>query len=219
VPAIVTFDGAASLITEIDVGGDNVLDVTEIYSEWKEWVALSDNAKFRSAFSSVGGDPVSPTQSLGTTFFLTNGWRIRPAESNHSLELVGNLFVEGGLGDPFVSTSGAFNVRTRITVSNLIDQVGSTDPAVIANAVRAELAPELAFLDAAVSSRAAAIVADLTRKMLTNRYEVEFGAQRLVLYDDDGLTPIVTQPLETDGGEPVVTSEGVQTKRKVPGFP
>jgi hypothetical protein len=120
-PDVVTFDGPNRIITEIDAGGDNVLDVIEIYSEWKDWVRTSDNAKFEQAFSVVGGDPISATQNLGSTFFLENGWRIRPAERNHKLTLVGNLFTREEGESPTVAVLGAFTVSVELRVSNLVD--------------------------------------------------------------------------------------------------
>lgn len=124
-PAIVTFNGAAKLITEIAAGSLNVLSVVEIYSEWKEWVQLSDNAKFLQAFSVLGGDPISATEAIGTTFFLENGWRIRPAELNHKLTLVGNLFTREAGESPVVSTIGAFTVPVEFRVSSLVQQVST----------------------------------------------------------------------------------------------
>lgn len=145
-PAIVTFDGASRIITEISTGGDNSLDAREIYSEWKEWVTLSDNAKFLPAFSVIGGEPTGPGQNAGSFFFLTNGWRLRPAELNHALTISGNLLVEGGVGSPIVNTLGAFNVPTFIERSNLVTTVAtggsSLTAAEIADAVWDELVDE-----------------------------------------------------------------------------
>lgn len=120
-PAVVTFDGPNKIIQEISASGDNSLNVVEIYSEWKDWVRTSDNSKFLPAFSVVGGDPINSTQNLGSTFFLENGWRIRPAEENHRFELVGNLYTREEGGDPVVDTVGTFRVTVVLTVSNLTD--------------------------------------------------------------------------------------------------
>lgn len=49
-----------------------------------------------------------------------------------------------------------------------------------------------------------------------NRLEVNFATQKLELYDAAGLVVIQSWPLETNGGENVTTSTGVQTKRKNP---
>jgi len=124
---IVTFDPIALLIVEINVGSpaQNVLSVLEIYSEWKDWLRTNPSRLGHpQAFSVVGGDPTIGTQSLGSTFFLENGWRLRPAEYSHKLALSGNIFPRGG-GSIFVPTVGAFNVHTETLVSNIIDKVQS----------------------------------------------------------------------------------------------
>lgn len=120
-PDVVTFDGPNKRIIEIDASGDNELDFVEIYSEWKTWVATGDNSKYLQAISQIGGDPISPTQNLGTTFFLENGWRIRPAESSHKFVIVGNVFTREPGESVFVDTLGAFTVNTETRVSNLVD--------------------------------------------------------------------------------------------------
>jgi hypothetical protein len=69
----------------------------------------------------VGGDPISAVQSLGSTFFLINGWRIRPAERSHKLTLVGNCFTNPEGFSVTVPTVGAFTVNIESKVSNLTD--------------------------------------------------------------------------------------------------
>jgi hypothetical protein len=128
-PDVVQFDPATLRIIEIDASGDNALTFQEIYSEWKAWV-LADASRlaYPSAFRYVGSDPISETQSLGTTFFLTNGWRIRPAESSHTLTLLGNGYTDPAGDSPVVNTLGAFNVRVIFSVSNLVDSVFVNSP-------------------------------------------------------------------------------------------
>ena len=75
------------------------------------------SAGFLDAFSTTGGDPVSATQNLSGYFFLTNGWRVRPAEKNSSYLVEGNLFTCGGACHPFVNTVGAFNTFVAINTS------------------------------------------------------------------------------------------------------
>lgn len=57
---------------------------------------------------------------------------------------------------------------------------------------------------------------DLIRKISDNRLEVDVTGQRLVLYDDDGVTEIRAWALGTDGGEAIATATGVQTTRGAP---
>lgn len=120
-PAIVTFDGPNRRIIEISAGAVNELDLTEIYSEWKEWVKASpSNAAIEPAFRQVGGDPISGTEDLGSVFFLMNGWKIRPAELNHKLTINGDLFTEPAGESAFVPTIGPYTVNVETKVSRLI---------------------------------------------------------------------------------------------------
>ena len=87
-----------------------------IYVAWVDWIVLSDNIKYLPAFSSAGGDDLGGGLFIPAYYFLENGWRVRPMESNHNLDIVGNLFVRGG-GDPIVPTLGVYQINTRYTVS------------------------------------------------------------------------------------------------------
>jgi hypothetical protein len=103
------FDGAERLISL--TLGTVVLDVKDVYSRWKEWMLGTDEGKNARAFLSVGGDPISAGTEIPAYVYLANGWRIRPQEADHTLEVTnGVLLVDGG-GDPFVDTIGAFTVR------------------------------------------------------------------------------------------------------------
>lgn len=149
--SLVTFDGPNKLII-VNPGVRSLNVRVDLYSTWKEWVVLGDNTKYLPAFSVIGGDEIGGGRFLGATFFIENGWKIRPAEESHTLTVEGNLYGRGGV-DPFTSTLGNFNVRINSTVSNIIDQVstsgGSTGPTAsqIASAVRLELNPELAKIN------------------------------------------------------------------------
>ena len=115
----VSFDGENKLIlinfgeTSINVGDD-------IYSNWKEWMQVRENAKFAQAMSAIGGQPTVGVQKVGTTYFLENGWRIRTWEGDHRLQLEGNLFTTEG-DSPFVPTLFEHNIFTELKVSNLVD--------------------------------------------------------------------------------------------------
>ncbi len=89
----VTFNGTDKkiivndAITELDVQVD-------LYSDWKEWSQENDNSKYLPAIRTVGGDPTTGVKSVAPYFFLTNGWKIRPQEADHTLIITGNLFVD-----------------------------------------------------------------------------------------------------------------------------
>lgn len=122
----------------------------DIFRAWADWMLLSDNSKYLPAFSATGGDDLGGGLSIPPYYFLLNGWRVRPMESSHNLTITGNLFVDGG-GVPVVSTLGTYQVNVNYTVpvqAQGISTSGSTGPSAeqVADAVRAELATELARL-------------------------------------------------------------------------
>jgi hypothetical protein len=119
----VTFEGDMKHIhCEPGVTSLNILE--DVYSAWKRWIALSDNSKYPQAFSVIGGEPTIGALRTGTTFFLMNGWKIKPQEANHTLIIDGNLFTTDG-SDPITATEGTYNVLVRINNSNLVDTVAT----------------------------------------------------------------------------------------------
>lgn len=117
----VTFDGTkkiitiAPYITEIDVKLD-------IYADYKEWCLINDNAKYEQAIRAIGGETIPGGKFIGSTFFLTNGWRIRTWEGNHTLLVLGNLFTEEGTS-VFIPTKEAWNNTINTFQSSIVDGV------------------------------------------------------------------------------------------------
>jgi hypothetical protein len=107
----ITFDGAERLITL--TAGTVTLDVHDLYSRWKDWNKTGDNAKYAIAFETVGGDDID--LGAGTKVplyaFLVNGWRIKPQEASHTLNVTAGILLVDGGGDPFVNTTGSYIVR------------------------------------------------------------------------------------------------------------
>ena len=125
---IVTFDGPNKLIIEIANGAENTSNVSEIYSEWKFWSTQADNLKYVKAFTPVGGDPISGTESLDITYFMENGWRLRPAELHHKWTLVGNLFTREPGQSVAVLPVGAFVVNIEQQLSTVVRLLDSQLP-------------------------------------------------------------------------------------------
>lgn len=127
------FDGVNKVIS---ITSQTVMSVRDVYSRWADWYSASDNSKFLPAFDIQGGQDID--LGSGTKIpiygFIINGWKIRPQESSHTLNVTdGVLLVQGG-GDPFLNTLGNFVVRINyqqpvqaITVS--IGGGASTTPA------------------------------------------------------------------------------------------
>lgn len=130
------FDGDRKLILLEE--NEEVLDVKMLYYKWKEWSANVYNIRYPLALRYVGGD-VIPTGRVGLTYFLINGWKIKPYSKNYTLVVDGNLYTDDG-SNPFVKADGDVNVLIINKVSNLIDIVtprmynnngGSTPPTTI----------------------------------------------------------------------------------------
>lgn len=107
----ISFDGANRRI--VLSSGTVALSVRDLWSRWVDWTLTGDNSKYLPAMAQVGGNPIDPGSgtSIPIYAFLLNGWRVRPQEASHTLNVSdGVLLVDGG-GDPFINTVGSFIVR------------------------------------------------------------------------------------------------------------
>jgi len=133
-----SFDGTTKVVSL--TAGTTSLDAADLYSAWKDWVLVGDNAKYLQGMSVVGGDPISSTNSIAPYFFLTNGWRVKPQEAHHQLEVEGALLTDTG-DEPFIPTTGVYRVLVRHTVPVRAEGVfttgggGGGDPEEIATEV------------------------------------------------------------------------------------
>lgn len=118
------FSGSDKLIYLTTTGS---VEVKDMFSRWKEWVLSGSNAGYLQAMRTVGGDPITETLNLGSTFFLINGWQIRPFTASYTLDVNGNLYAEFTSGsqtitqDPISMPGGSYNILVRLNVSNLVD--------------------------------------------------------------------------------------------------
>lgn len=121
----VTFNELTKIIEIIeapDVNGEVFIDVKiDLYSDGKEdWVANENLRKFQFPIIAVGGNPLPGSKALGSTFFISSDWKIRPYNTSHRLIINGNLYSEDG-EDPFLDTIGTYTVRIMQQVSSLVD--------------------------------------------------------------------------------------------------
>jgi len=81
---------------------------------------------------------------------------------------------------------------------------GGSSPSTIADAVRTELAPELALIDVAISSRASAATIAIIEKILRNKSVTDPTTGIMTIYDDDGVTPLLSADTfeNVDGTQP-----------------
>lgn len=124
----VTFDGVNKLIL-INEGVTSIDVQTDIYSDWKEWVKIYDNIKYEAALSTVGGEPTIEGQRLDVTYFLINGWKIKPFPGSYTLNLVGNIFTDTGDDikvDADVIEGQPNNIAINTNTSVIVRQLDST---------------------------------------------------------------------------------------------
>ena len=118
----ITFNGPSKTITLS--AGQTTVPVAEMYSRWKDWVMLSDNAKYLDAFRAVGGDPLGGGVYATVNVFIRNdyGWRIKPPEQNIDIALVGNLYPEDPNLPWRAPTTGAYHTSINTNLSmNLVE--------------------------------------------------------------------------------------------------
>lgn len=97
----------------------------DLYSDAKEhWLTDSVAIGFDFPIKTSGGTPQPGGRVEGRSFYLTDGWQIRPQEADHQLQVVGNLFrfpddpVDPNR-DEFTPTLGGFTVDIVRERSNL----------------------------------------------------------------------------------------------------
>lgn len=122
----VTFDGPGKLIL-INEGVTQIDFREDIYSAWKEWVKDPNrvNSAYELALSVIGGDPLPGNRSLGTTYFIENGWRIRTWEGNHELTVTGNFFTREG-ASAFVPTLKPWTITVNLNTSTLVETLSGS---------------------------------------------------------------------------------------------
>jgi hypothetical protein len=167
----VSFDGTAKRMV---VAGVVKVDVQrDLYSAWKHWLILSDNAKYEQALRPVGGDGIGGGQQSPVYFFLMNDWKVVVDAINVDFAL--NLYCEEATN----STTFPFIVQNNGTVSYKV-----SDSPVVTTAGGSGLSAEQATqLEAAATESVAA------RKMVKNDAVTSADSKTSTIFDDDGVTP------------------------------
>jgi hypothetical protein len=106
----VAFDGINKLI--VINANESEIDVKiDIYSSWKEWSLIDDNAKFEQAIRTVGGDAIGGSDKSGDLYFLMNGWKILV---DHSININGVIFSDD-FPSPFLVPSNTNIVTNKVS--------------------------------------------------------------------------------------------------------
>jgi hypothetical protein len=117
----VVFDGINRLII-ITPNASSISVKTDIYSAWKEWLSLRDNAKFLPAIRTTGGDPTGNSQYTGDVYFLINNWRILV---DHSCDVDGVIYSDD-FPSPFIQQEGTQIVTNKVSaLVNIVSTSGT----------------------------------------------------------------------------------------------
>jgi membrane protein YdbS with pleckstrin-like domain len=89
------------------------MSVKDLWSRWVDWTLTADNGKFLPAMEQVGGQVISVVNNSYIPIYITliNGWRIRPAEENATIDVTEGVLLTSENTTPFVQTIGNFNVQ------------------------------------------------------------------------------------------------------------
>ena len=149
----VTFNGPELRIELTAVGSyDAQID---LYSDWKEWSLIGDNAKYPKAFDTTGGDDTGGGQFVAPYFFIRNdlGWRIVAPEEDGEVIVVGNLFARDPTRPTFLPPPGDYTVLIlqKLSTQAIVIETGTSG---LTPTEAADLAAIAANTDVAVSTRA-----------------------------------------------------------------
>lgn len=191
----VTFNGNIKTI-QVNSGVTSI-SVQNVYSLWKQWVMLSDNAKWSPAFRVVGGDPIGAVQTSPAYFFLTNGWTIRPDDTSgsHELEVSLNLYSDPETNNRFTPVSG-------VTIANKTSDAAGVAPQAIRDAMALPLSTGVTVQVGSL---------DELRQFEHNRWLI--ANNQLTIFADDGVTPLKVFDLFDSTGIP--TNENPYERRPV----
>lgn len=123
----ISFDGPTKTISVVKTPSSGRVDLSiqDIYSRWKDWVIQGTNAKYLPAFSVIGGEPTGPGTFAGTTYFVINGWKIKPYEDDHLLVISGNVVGENG-SNFIIPTIGNYTTVVQFTFSSLAQGISTS---------------------------------------------------------------------------------------------
>lgn len=190
----IVFDGPTLRIKITSIQDINVQN--DLYEAWKQWVKLSDNAKYPPAFDTIGGDPIGGTNEVAPYFFIRNdlGWKIQSPEASGTINIDGNIF--GRLTTSFfVAPVGAFTVMYSLLVTSrgTVTTVSSGSG-----------------LSPAQDDRLLLIERLLRNKMTTNP-----STGVMTFYDDAGTTAILTAQLYEDvAGTQTYRGKGAERRER-----
>ena len=105
-----SFDGTTKIVT---ITTDTELSVRDLWSRWVDWWLTSDNSKYGIAMLQVGGDDIDVVAGtkIPVYIYLQDGWKVKPKEASHTLNVNDGVLLTDDSSDPFTNTTGSYVVR------------------------------------------------------------------------------------------------------------
>ena len=146
-----TFNFTTALVA-IDNGVTDV-DCSALYDACKLAQASEEGIIYDRIAKGSGLDTLGPGVQVGITVELLGSWQLSFTAGNYVARVAGGNLIGGPSGDPIAYSPGVQALLIQSANATVVTSTG-TSPEDLANAVRAELTPELGRIDVAVSSRA-----------------------------------------------------------------
>ena len=176
----VTFDPINKLVLLPDLSPDYTITAQSIYNDTMDWCdsqeAMDNEPPMRSSgYANLGGGVYSDK-----IFILQKGWKLKPYSGTYTLTVTGTIIALDDNGDPYDRTvspdSGTIIWVFQVTSQGIISVVGSG----------VTQQDKVDIKDLVVGSDEIQLI----KKLEANNCEIKDN--QLIIYDDNGVTPIRT---------------------------
>jgi len=176
----VTFDPINKLVLLPDLSPDYTITAQSIYNDTMDWCdsqeAMDSEPPMRSSgYANLGGGVYSDK-----IFILQKGWKLKPYSGTYTLTVTGTIIALDDNGDPYDRTvspdSGTIIWVFQVTSQGIISVVGSG----------VTQQDKVDIKDLVVGSDEIQLI----KKLEANNCEIKDN--QLIIYDDNGVTPIRT---------------------------
>lgn len=175
-PVVSEFDPANKYIKLADL---NTIKAQDIYNEAKQWEASNQGMVHPCPLMSTGYAPLGGGAYTDKIFMLTNGWKLKPYSGTYILTILGTIITDDESPRIVPPDSGQVQVVFQVVSQGIIAApvVTDQDKQDIANLVWQHTT------GLNLSNRVF-----LLKKIETNRWRI--ANNQLIIYDDDGTTPL-----------------------------
>ena len=170
----------------------------EIYNAAMDWADDPHNMQYDPPMRATGKAPLGGGVYTDSIFILQNGWKIKPWSGNYQLVIKGTLITDDESPRIVNPDSGVVEVVFQVTSSGTISEpvISETEKTEIADKVWTHTTGAQVASDAATAATKSADA----WKVLSGRWKIQNN--QMIIYDEDGVTPLVTFDLYDIEGKP-----------------